>query len=651
MQNLIALEDLFHKRLFRVPDYQRGYAWGEAQIQDFLEDLELLAPSRIHYTGTVVLHVRDSLNEEQDQSGNTYTPVDIVDGQQRLTTTVLLLDGIRNALDSLSGEEQPLPLSTGIHSNYIAAIGANGQPLFKLTLNEDTNEFFRSNVLAKKPSPEPESNAAERRLTAAKKQIKEYIEAEIENKPPEEQQAWLRDLHRKVTSRLGFTLYEVDDAAEVGVIFEVMNDRGKPLTELEKVKNYLLYVSSTLGISNDLSERVNKAWSVIFSQLTDAGLVSQNAEDQLLRVHWLTCYAPAKKQWNGVKGIREKFDLRQFVEKKEELLEALLEYTETLRDSCFPFCDAYRPRRPSAFGAFRGEGPKIIEQVRVWSEKLRRIGALATFLPLLVAVRSRWPNDAEKYLEVVRLCEAFAFRVYRLGGWRADAGESALYRLAYDVMRNGESFAEATTRFKWELAYRCSDETLHNLLDPDSEQVRIAYGWRGLRYFLYEYETALAEKKNGIPKVPWSEVSQPDLKDTIEHILPQTLSDTYWTERFGDHGSPEHQSYVHNLGNLTLSKWNAHYLNKPFPDKKGSYSPDSEYCYAKAWFFAEQELMEWEEWTPAAINERRNSLLQWARERWKVDFSVLVSATPEADLPDDEHDEDSESLGDGESEV
>ena len=649
MQNLIALEDLFHKRLFRVPDYQRGYAWGEPQIQDFLEDLELLAPSRVHYTGTVVLHIRDSLNEEQDQSGNTYVPVDIVDGQQRLTTTVLLLDGIRNALDSLNHGEQPLPLSTGIQSNYIAAIGANGQPLFKLTLNQDTNEFFKSNILARQPSPEPESNAAERRLTDAKKQIKEYIQAKIEDKPLDEQQAWLRDLHRKVTSKLGFTLYEVDDAAEVGVIFEVMNDRGKPLTELEKVKNYLLYVSSTLGISNDLSERVNKAWSVIFTQMTDAGLVSQNAEDQLLRVHWLTCYAPAKKQWNGVKGVRELFDLRKFVEKKQELLQVLLEYTDTLRNSCFPFCDAYRPRRPTAFGAFTGTDPKIVEQVRVWSEKLRRIGALATFLPLLVAVRLRWPNDAEKYLEVVRLCEAFAFRVYRLGGWRADAGESALYKLAYDVMRNGESFTGAITRFKKELRHRCGDEALRKLLDPDSEQVRIAYGWRGLRYFLYEYETALAEKKNGTPKVSWSEVSQPDLKDTIEHILPQTLSYPYWTERFGDHESLEHQSYVHNLGNLVLSKWNVHYMNKPFPDKKGSFSPSSTYCYAKAWFFTEQELMEWAEWTPAGINERRNRLLQWAHKRWKVDFSDIAGPPPDADLPDDEHDEDWEPLDDGEN--
>ena len=642
MQNLIALEDLFHKRLFRVPDYQRGYAWGESQIQDFLDDLEVLTPSRVHYTGTVVLHVQDSLTEEQDQSGNTYAFVDIVDGQQRLTTTVLLLDGIRNALDSLNDGEQPIPLSIGVQNNYIATTGANGLPLFKLTLNKDTNDYFRSNILAAQPGPEPAANAAERRLTAAKSQIRDYIRSKMEGMTLDEQQAWLRDLHRKVTSRLGFTLYEVDDASEVGVIFEVMNDRGKPLTELEKVKNYLLYVSSTLELSNDLSTRVNNAWATIFTQLTDAGRVSSADEDQLLRVHWLSHYSPVKKEWDGVKSIRARFDLRKFADKQQELLLGLVEYTETLRGSCISFCDAHSPRRASAFGIFHEAGRSKVEQVRVWSEKLRRIRALATFLPLLVAVRARWPNDADKYLEIVRLCEAYAFRVYRLGGWRADAGEPALYRLAYSVMRDEETFANTIIRFKRELAYRCGDDTLSHLLDPDSEQIKIAYGWRGLRYFLYEYEISLAQKRNGSPRVPWSDVSQPDLKDTIEHILPQTLSDEYWTDRFGNHESSVHQSYVHNLGNLTLSKWNAHYLNKPFPEKKGKPAGDAEFCYAKAFFFAEQELLEWEDWTPATIDQRRNRLLAWARQRWSVDFSDIARPTPEEEPPDDEHEEDSE---------
>ena len=55
MNNVVPLDDLFRKRLFCVPDYQRGYFWEEQQVEEFLEDLELFGPQRYHYTGTVVL--------------------------------------------------------------------------------------------------------------------------------------------------------------------------------------------------------------------------------------------------------------------------------------------------------------------------------------------------------------------------------------------------------------------------------------------------------------------------------------------------------------------------------------------------------------------------------------------------------------------
>ena len=91
-QLVISLQQLFHQRIFHVPDYQRGYSWEPRHVQDFLEDLELLRPGRYHYTGTVVLHVDAAQAQQMDQEGNAYWPVHIVDGQQRLTTIVLALD-------------------------------------------------------------------------------------------------------------------------------------------------------------------------------------------------------------------------------------------------------------------------------------------------------------------------------------------------------------------------------------------------------------------------------------------------------------------------------------------------------------------------------------------------------------------------------
>ncbi len=129
MENVISLDDLFHKRLFQVPDYQRGYSWERQQVQEFLEDLEEIQPGRYHYTGTVVLCTADSKEERWDTDGNAYVPVDVVDGQQRLTTTVLLLDAIQRALTRLSPKSQAL--AKGISRNFISAEAMNEQPLYK----------------------------------------------------------------------------------------------------------------------------------------------------------------------------------------------------------------------------------------------------------------------------------------------------------------------------------------------------------------------------------------------------------------------------------------------------------------------------------------------------------------------------------------
>jgi uncharacterized protein with ParB-like and HNH nuclease domain len=69
MNNVFTVEELFAGRLFRVPDYQRGYAWEMSHRSEFLDDLELLAPNHEHYTGTVVLHERAPDQRRLDSEG------------------------------------------------------------------------------------------------------------------------------------------------------------------------------------------------------------------------------------------------------------------------------------------------------------------------------------------------------------------------------------------------------------------------------------------------------------------------------------------------------------------------------------------------------------------------------------------------------
>ncbi|KAA0248312.1 MAG: DUF262 domain-containing protein, partial [Chlorobiota bacterium] len=100
MRDLQSLQEVFKNRIFRIPDYQRGYAWTQKQLIEFWEDLINLQQDRNHYTGVLSLRkVQDSIwmnwNEEKwlidERSYNAYY---IVDGQQRITTFVILIQTI-----------------------------------------------------------------------------------------------------------------------------------------------------------------------------------------------------------------------------------------------------------------------------------------------------------------------------------------------------------------------------------------------------------------------------------------------------------------------------------------------------------------------------------------------------------------------------
>ena len=508
----------------------------------------------------------------------------------------------------------------------------NGQRLFKLSLNTDTDHFFKQSILAEHPGVEGPQITSERRLAAAKQQIADYLAT---NARPQEStgEEWLHTLYKKIATQLRFTLYQVGDEAEVGVIFEVMNDRGKPLTDLEKVKNYLLHISTSLTIHNELAKSVNGAWSELLRQLMSGNLVSSDDEDRLLRSHWLTHYNPQSRQWEGSRSIKQEFALRKFKDRHEDLLGSLHTYTEGLRASCISFCDAYQPNRPDAFASFKAN-PKVRDQVVQWSLKLRRTEFVATFLPLLMAMRQGWPDDAEKYLAILKLCEAFAFRVYRWHGYRSDAGQAAFFRLGYNLAKNNRNYDDAVKAIKAELAYWCSADDFDD--KTTSENPFNWYRWGGLRYFLYEYEVALASEQGASPIMTWGEIRNRDLQDTIEHVLPQSISgQPYWESRFE---TQDHQRYLHDLGNLTLTKHNSTYQNKPFPDKKGVVSAAG-HCYANSPLYVERQLTQWEHWDAHTVEERRSKLLEWARHRWTVGLGSLQNEGREPELTGDDFDE------------
>lgn len=172
---------------------------------------------------------------------------------------------------------------------------------------------------------------------------------------------------------------------------------------------------------------------------------------------------------------------------------------------------------------------KVRSDIKRWSEKLTRTSVVAPFLPLLIATRIRFAHQPDKYLELVKFCELFAFRVYRILERRSDAGQADLFRIGHDLHEHTCGFDAAVDRLWYALLAFSPHVRFDESLRAEDYNW---YEWSGLKYFLYEYEEHLAGNKGAVPKIAWEEVRRRERADTIEHILPQTAKDAYWRERF-----------------------------------------------------------------------------------------------------------------------
>jgi hypothetical protein len=613
MNHLFTIQQLFSERLFRIPDYQRGYAWEEQQLEEFVED---------HYTGTIVLNPleRDTRFPDTDEGGKQYARVAVVDGQQRLTTFILILDAIRRVM---AGIPSLAKRSEWIREGFIHVKDPTGQPIYRLILNSDSHDYFVKDVLSDTPSPEGPTISSHSRLSAARDHFASYLEKKLKEMPSDEYQDWIKRLQDKVLQRMKVTVYTVSDQAEVGVIFEVLNNRGKPLSELEKVKNYLLYLATKLDVPNSLAEAVNKAWMNIFQRLMRAGITDSASEDQLLRAHWLTIYEADKRYWEGSKSIKKRFNLKDYQKKHNKLRDDLLKYAKTLDEAALAYCDARYPAHTNAFAKW-DHTTNVRDQVRSFSEKLRRVNVLAPFLPLFIAARLRFPENGEQYLELVKLCEVFAFRVYRLTNHRANAGQPRLFRIGHEFYHRKLTFDEALEGIRVLLHYYCPTSMFQAAFGPPDPE-DLWYGWTGLKYFLYEYEEYLA-KKADIP-LTWEQVTRSDDQKTIEHILPQTPTPV-WKDIFD---AKQRRLYTNDIGNLCLTFDNSVYGNKPFDQKRGTPNGESwaeSPCYANSNLFMERALASFKKWDEAALRKRRKQIVDWALQRWHVEEPVGTVDTP-----------------------
>lgn len=597
------LSKLFNERIYTVPNYQRGYSWTKSNVRDLLRDIENAINLKVpHYMGTVALHKQDEVEAIDD-----YTDWDkyhVVDGQQRFTTLIMIINELINRIDGEAVER--------FKEQYLKI---KGKYIFNYEVDDVNNQFFRSRILGLEESTTDDTNLYSRNFLEAKKAISSYFD-KYDSK-------FYAKFLKKVQGELFFNEFIVKDLTQVSIVFETINNRGLSLSTLELVKNRLLYLLGKSSQSNgkggdrtqfeDMINNFNKDWGNLLKNLTLPHKILD--DDEFLRYHW--------RMYNGYKRepsmkdqlLQETFTVDQLVT-TDGYVSKIKSYADSLTTFSLHWKHINYPESHNAFDFIENEAyrEEIVRQLI----RLKRLNT-ATINPLLIIGAQIAHEDPKYYVELLRLCELFSFRVYEMNRRRSDVGLSTFSNAANDLYKalhtdNGNKLREAKKETISKLKSNISEYGNWQKFKDEIEELFRSekkdgyYSWKGLIYVLYEYEEKLRGKE--AVKIDYDKISK---ENSLEHVYPQTPKDDYWIERFGHLDKGQNEKYKHSLGNLLL-------LTKGKNSKLKNYSYDKKAKeYKMSNYSANEVAKNYSEWTPDDIDEREMELLNYMKKRWAFD--------------------------------
>lgn len=563
-------------------------------MEDLWEDLYYMDPSKKHYFGTVLL--KDS-GKSAHTALTTLKRFDIIDGQQRLTSILILLREIISQLKEVSDDELQNDLGA-LEKSYLKDGGH-----YKLNPLGADGDFFHQYVIDDHMHLINDANTySQRRLTDAKSFFKKQL-LEEKKREPLKYRDFLVQFKRKI-DELQLIQYQVTSDADAIRIFETVNDRGRPLSGLEKTKSFLMH-TSYLGIEDEDAvrgrlEELNGHFSRIYRHFETASGTNhlkrlRLSEDDVHRYHFINYVSPGKSSSRPLEGLKDR--IRDMLRKDS--------------DKCVDYALRYAKDLEEAFYAVKeiAEIYKGDEQGGTLS-KIFMLERMGNIFPLLIASWLRFRDESDRIERILKFLEAFIVRVYVVGGWRSDAGASRFRTLAHNVHQGNldyDTFIEELRSVN--LEYQDDDGFRHSF---NWENYHYRLSSRDLKFLLSEYEIHLRTKGDlSLPLSTQKELLSP--KYEVEHIWAQ-----HPAGEMSEEEEIEHQQNVHKLGNLTIAKksWNASMGNKPFEAKR--VQPEDRPSYAKSSLLAQRELAEKTKWTADEVTERERRIVAFALRRWRV---------------------------------
>ncbi|MAP55116.1 MAG: hypothetical protein CL605_09460 [Altibacter sp.] len=687
MKELNSLEDIFNKRLFRIPDYQRGYAWRDEQLSAFWEDLMNLNKNRFHYTG--VLSIKE-IDREVWKDWNTeawlietrkHQPVHIVDGQQRLTTCTILIYCITKMIEKhpnyKNRDDSEIYLGSyslkEIKRQYISISQPPNHTIntFKFGYEKDNPSFL---FLKHKVFEEPSGGKIDETFyTLNLENAKKFFNDNLNDLYKKDGILGIENLFEKLVQRMMFNLYELGDDFDVFVAFETMNNRGKKLSDLELLKNRLIYLTTLYDdtVSNndkvEVRKNINSAWKEIYYQLGRNKKRPLN-DDDFLRAHWIMYFKYSRQKGNDyIKSlldeefapkkvltkikvnkkslskvlevkeenieVEEEEEEEDFLESIEEIVEVeearlsittIDKYVKSLKDAAQHWYNTYNPE----------DNVDLTADESIYIDKLNRIN-ISYFRPLVMSLFASGRFNVDERIKLLKKIERFIFLNFRLSRSMSNYKSSYYYNATRELYKGSlkiETLIDSLDEHSNYTFYENGDFYYSYFKDHITKKFSSNgigyYAWNGLRYFLFEYEEYLKRHRNQ-PKISWKNfVRSTKDKVSIEHIYPQTPSNECWKPKFNDYSDYEINRFKGSLGNLLplSASINSSLQNDCFKDKNvEKYDKDGTLIrngYQNG-SYSEQEVAKYNEWTPEAIMKRGLTLLKFMEDNWNISLGTI----------------------------
>lgn len=596
-----------------VPEYQRGYSWGESQWNDIWDDAIAIDESpdaqREHFAGSIMIS-----SGTQDENG--LLRVDLIDGQQRWTTIALMLKALGDNPFSITYKEnEPLQAYFDYYvsgNNYLSSRLAEFRSFYTRNL-EEAEKFFTTKA------------------------------EELDN----EKRA---SLIHAINHRFKIFILTIQPTFDVHVAFETINNRGKPLSSLEKLKNRLIFLASKSN--DDIASKktiatIHSCWKVVYGWLGRGPELLP--DDDFLRAHALGWFRHEKRaDWLSTQLFNDEFSARSQIN-----TEYIEEYVRSLEQAALWW---YRLNDTNALPGPISKGLTALDRTPSATSKPLILWALIRLAKDYPSINVNPANNNEwipPFINLLAQAERFAILVILANDRQANVGQSDINRSTYALSHPGTSIyqKDEIPPIEAKLAVDFAALHLRNLtfntdklsIDESDfetnkggyfelERVRVViadrfrkrkgyYNWQLGKILIYLWEEDLRGDRGLPERKSWENIAW---DDSVEHIYPQTPDEGgEWAYDISFDGRTTdymRSSVVNSIGNLLLvsRNRNSSLSNKSFQsniDKKGKADQ-----YQGASYSEDQVAKICKNWTAIQIAARGIAMWRLAQKRWGVEL-------------------------------